>query len=77
MQCSYFWFIMLKILLRRKLVPFLYQVVAWLLYHKSFYEDYFKMFPIMLALCSMLSDMYTYYTQNYAGIIDLGLVAKW
>ena len=30
-----------------------------------------KIFPIMLALCLMLSK--TYYAQNYAGIIGLGL----
>ena len=31
-----------------------------------------KFLPIMLALCSML--LYTHYAQNYAGIIDAGLV---
>ena len=39
-----------------------------ILYHKSFYKDCFKMFPIMLALCLMLSE--TYYAQNYAGIAN-------
>ena len=28
-----------------------------------------KIFPIMLALCFMLSS--SYYTENYAGIIDM------
>ena len=42
----------------------------WLDY-KSFYKDCFKTFPIMLALCVMLSE--TYYAQNYAGIIGLQL----
>ena len=37
----------------------------------KFYEDYYKIFPIMLALCLILSE--TYYAQNYAGIIGLGL----
>ena len=49
----------------------LYQVVAWLLHHTSFYNDCFRIFPIMLALCSILSA--THYAQNYAGIIGLGL----
>ena len=33
-----------------------------------------KFLPIMLALCSML--LYTHYAQNYAGIIDAGLVLR-
>ena len=33
-----------------------------------------EIFPIMLALCSMLSV--TYYAQNYAGIIGWSLMAK-
>ena len=37
----------------------------------SFYKDCFKIFSIMLALCSMLSE--THYAQNYADIIGLGL----
>ena len=48
----------------------LYQVSAWLLYYKSFYKDCYKVVPMMVALCLMLSE--TYYTQNYAGIIGLG-----
>ena len=40
-------------------------------YHKSFYKDCFKIPPIMLALCLMLSE--TYYAQTYASIIGLGL----
>ena len=34
-------------------------------------KDCFKIFPIMLALCLMLSK--TYYAQYYAGMIGLGL----
>ena len=53
----------------------LYQVVACLLAsynnHKNFHKGYFNIFPIMLALFSMLSE--TYYAQNYVGIIGLGL----
>ena len=38
---------------------------------KNFYDDFLKFLPTMLALCLMLSE--TYYPQNYAGIIGLGL----
>ena len=34
-----------------------------------------KLYPIMLALCLMLSV--TYYAQSYAGIISWSLVGKW
>ena len=34
--------------------------------------SFIKNFPIMLALCFMLSS--PYYAENYAGIIDTGLV---
>ena len=34
--------------------------------------QFLKTFPIMLALCSMLSV--TYYAQNYAGIIGWSLI---
>ena len=34
--------------------------------------QFFKSFPIMLALCLMLSV--TYYAQNYAGIIGWSLL---
>ena len=68
MQCSYFW---PQYYAHEKTSAFLYQVSAWLLYYKSFYKDCFKIVPIMLALCLMLSE--TYYAQNYAGIIGLGL----
>ena len=57
-------------MLKGKLVSLLYQVVASLLYRKPFYKT-FKIVPIMLALCLMLLE--TYYAQNYAGILDLGL----
>ena len=56
-----------------KLVSLLYQVAASLvslLYHKPFYKT-FKILPITLALCLMLLE--TYYAQNYAGILGLGL----
>ena len=58
-------------MLLRKLVI---QVVASLLYYRRFHKNCFKIFPmhIMLALCLMLSE--TYYVQNYAGIIGLGLI---
>ena len=39
--------------------------------HRSFYKGCLEIFPIMLALCLMLSE--TYYAQNYAGIIVLSL----
>ena len=67
---------MLNVMLRRILVPNLYQVVAWLLHHKSFYKECFKVFPIMLALRSWSVLSETYYAQNYAGIIGLG-IAIW
>ena len=57
---------------RENLCLILYQVVAWLLHGKSFYKDCFKILPIMLALCLMLSE--TYYAQNYAGMIGLDIV---
>ena len=40
--------------------------------HYRFHKYYFKILPIMLALCLVLSE--TCYAQNYAGIIDLDLV---
>ena len=74
MQCSYFSPSMLSILCSGENVCLiLYQVVACLLDHKNFHKYYFKTFPIMLALYSMLSEIY--YVQNYAGIIGLGLIA--
>ena len=68
MQYSYFWPIMLNIMLMRQIAPHFVQVVAWLPHYKSFDE---KCIEIFLALCLMLSV--TYYAQNYAGIIDLQL----
>ena len=41
---------------------------------QKFYKDCFKIFPIVLALCLMLSE--TQYAQNYAGIIGLALLAS-
>ena len=38
---------------------------------KVFIRTVLKIFPIMLALCTILSE--TYYAQNYAGILGLGL----
>ena len=49
----------------------LYQNLVSLLYYRRFHKDCFKILPIMLALCLMLSG--TYYAQNYGGIIGLGL----
>ena len=73
MQCSYFSPSMLSILCSGENVCLiLYQVVACLLDDKNFHKDYFKTFPIMQALYSMLSE--TYYVQNYAGIIGLSLI---
>ena len=40
-------------------------------YITKFYKDCFKILSIMLALCLMISM--TYYAQNYAGTIGLGL----
>ena len=37
-----------------------------------FIKTVFKIFPIVLALCLMLSE--TCYAHNYAGIIGLGLI---
>ena len=52
----------------------LFCTTFWPDYHITiFYKDCFKIFPIMLALYLMLSE--TYYAQNYAGIIGLGLLA--
>ena len=63
---------MLNIMLRRKFVPNFVATKLWLLAtSQKFYKECFKIFPIMLALCPMLSE--TYYAQNYAGIIGLGL----
>ena len=45
--------------------------VDYYIYCKSFYEDCFKIFPIMLVLRLIFSE--TYYALNYAGIIGLGL----
>ena len=41
-------------------------------YIKKLFIKILKILPIMLALCSMLSE--TYYAQNYGGIMGLGLV---
>ena len=74
--CSVYYaqYIMLSILCSgENLCLILYQVVACLLDNKNFHKDYFKTFPIMLALYSMLLE--TYYAQNYAGIVGLGLIA--
>ena len=43
-------------------------------YHKSFYKDCFKIFPIMLPLFLMLLE--TYYAKNYASIIGLSLALE-
>ena len=54
---------MLSIMLMRKIVP--HFVPNCGLITKVFYKDCFETFPIMLALCLMLSETY------YAGIIGL------
>ena len=41
--------------------------------YQSFIATHTHTFPIMLALCLMLSV--TYYAQNYAGIISWSLLA--
>ena len=47
-------------------------VIAILISKNSYY--YTNILPIMLALCSMLSD--TYYAHNYASIIGGSLVIR-
>ena len=50
--------------------------MLWLDYfnNETFYKDCFKVFPIMLALCLMLST--TYHARNHAGIIGLALTTR-
>ena len=64
-------------MLRRKLVThFVPSCGLFTIIQINFHEDYFKIFPIMLALYSVLSE--TYYTETYAGIICLGLhIDQW
>ena len=54
-------------MLRRKLVLYFVPSCGLITTSHKFYKDCFKIFPIMLALCSMLSE--THYAQNCAGII--------
>ena len=63
-----------KIALIRKLVPYFLPSCGLITTSQKFYKDCFEIFPIMLALCLMLSE--TYYAQNYADIIDLGLTTS-
>ena len=58
-------------ILMRKLVPHFVPSCDFITILQKFYRDCFKIFPIMLALCLMLSM--AYHAQNYAGIIGLGL----
>ena len=62
-------------MLLRKLVPRFIPSCGFItiIITEDFIKSVFKNLPIMLALCLMLSE--TYYAQNYAGIIGLGLVS--
>ena len=67
MQCTalIFTYYAQCIMLRRKLVPH-FVPSCGLFIDTNIHKDYHKIFPIMLALCSMLSK--TCYAQNYAGL---------
>ena len=61
---------MLSIMLMRKLVPYFVPSCGLITISQFFYKDCFKIFPIMLPLCSQLSEIY--YAHNYADILSLG-----
>ena len=44
-------------------------------YINHLYSNFLKIFPIMLALCLMLSV--TYYAQNYYAGIILNIIGHW